>query len=98
MLIQFDVFTHNTGNVILNLITCGEMVLCAIAQSYSFSYSDFIQGPITPLKTHMVMPKGKNHNLCDTISRVLFSTRDVLDDAQRTFINEDDDEVGERET
>ena len=31
ILIQFNVFTHNTGNVILNLITCGEMVICAIA-------------------------------------------------------------------
>lgn len=49
------------------------------------------------LKNHMV-PKRKNHNLCNTVWRVLFSTRDVLDDAQRTFIKENEDEENERET
>ena len=91
-------FTHDTGNVILNLITCGEMVVCAVAQSYSFSYKDFTDEPISPLVKNHMIPKRKNHNLCNTVWKILFSTREVLDDAQRTFIKENDAEDSLRET
>ena len=88
MLVYFNVLTHTSGNVILNLITCGEMVLCAVAQTYSFTYKDFLtQADLSGRDTPHRVKNKKNHNLCDTLSQVLFySTRDVLDDAHSTFL------------
>lgn len=44
LLSSMDLFSRDTGNVILNLIISVEMVFCAIAQSMAFSYHDFADG------------------------------------------------------
>ena len=38
---SLDLFSRDTGNVVLNLIITVEMVFAAIAQSYAFTYKDF---------------------------------------------------------
>lgn len=38
---SMDLFSRDTGNVVLNLIITVEMVFAAIAQSYAFTYKDF---------------------------------------------------------
>lgn len=38
---SMDLFSRDTGNIVLNLIITVEMVFAAIAQSYAFTYKDF---------------------------------------------------------
>ena len=38
---SLDLFSRDTGNIVLNLIITVEMVFAAIAQSYAFTYKDF---------------------------------------------------------
>ena len=40
---SMDLFSRDTGNVVLNLIITVEMVFAAIAQSYAFTYKDFAE-------------------------------------------------------
>ena len=40
---SLDLFSRDTGNIVLNLIITVEMVFAAIAQSYAFTYKDFAE-------------------------------------------------------
>ena len=93
ILSSMDVISRDTGNVMLNLIISLEMVFAAIAQSMAFSYKDFadarIQSPKTSFKSkHNRQKQG----VCEALRQVLFSTRDVIDDAHSTFIKDVDEE------
>lgn len=39
---HFELFSRDTGLIVLNLITCAEMVLVALAQSTAFSYTNYL--------------------------------------------------------
>lgn len=40
---SLELFSRDTGNIVLNLIITVEMVFAAIAQSYAFTYKDFAE-------------------------------------------------------
>lgn len=85
LLDYFEAFSsHEAGNIILNLITCAEMVLAAIAQAYAFSYRDFIDNQ-----------KAKGEIL-KTLGQIFFA-KDVLQEAHRSFIQDFKDDK-EQET
>lgn len=93
ILSSMDMLSRDTGNILLNLIISLEMVFAAIAQSMAFSYADFAdagaQSPKTSFKsTH----KRGQQGVCEALGQVLFSTRDVIDDAHSTFIKDVDEE------
>lgn len=43
LLTSMELFSRDTGNILLNLIISFEMVVCAVAQSMAFSYKDFAE-------------------------------------------------------
>ena len=94
---SMDLLSLDTGNIILNLIISVEMVFCAIAQSFAFSYHDFADAARyeLPKSGTFVAQKGngrRKQGFCEAIGAVLFSARDVLEDANTTFIVRDDEE------
>lgn len=94
ILASMDLFSRDRGNVILNLIISVEMVFCAIAQSMAFSYHDFADDRSHELPksgTFVTSQRGSGGNkakqgICEAIGAVLFSAKDVLEDANTTFI------------
>ena len=91
-----DLFSRDTGNVILNLIISVEMVGVAIAQSKAFTYHDFVEVEAidSPKRTSFVAKKSKNSGsgVCSAMKNLIFSTKDVIDDAHSAFIAEIDEE------
>jgi hypothetical protein len=82
----FEVVDQESGSMALNLLTCAEMVVISYAQSQAFNVSQFR------------WRKGARKDCClVTAFTVLFSARDVFDDAHNTFIK-DTIEERERET
>jgi len=65
---------------LLNLITCAELVVAAIAQSIAFTYKGFLE-----------YDKSPERNVIRTIGQIIFA-KDVIDDAHTTFIRDYQDE------
>lgn len=92
---SLELFTRDTGNVALNLIISAEMVIAAVAQSMAFSYHDFADarrsfdaasGSFTFKNQHQAQ------GICEAIGKVLFSSREIIEDAHSTFIKEIDED------
>ena len=72
----------------------------AVAQSMAFSYHDFAEAmayelPKSSSSDVSFTPKRKrqgSQSTCSAIWQVLFSTRDVIEDAHSTFIKEMDED------
>ena len=65
------------------------MVFAAIAQSMAFSYLDYADEHSyeTPIKSSFQSKRYHKQSMCQALCAVLFSTRDVIDDAHSTFIS-----------
>ena len=105
ILIWFNVFSRDTSYELLNLITCGEMVVAAIAQSIAFTYKCYIDAPALPGARGSDNPHSVNKNrkqqqpgFCLKLLSLLTSTTDVIDDTRNTFIKSYDDDQSDRET
>ena len=70
------------------------MVFAAIAQSMAFSYQDFADARShDTLKTSFKPTHNrKKPGVCEALGQVLFSTRDVIEDAHSTFIKDVNEE------
>ena len=84
-------FSLDNGYQILNLITCFELVIAALAQAMAFSYKDFIVPDV-------LLPQSKRQrrekpSVCGGIQRLLFGTKELMDDAHNTFIKDYEQEV-----
>ena len=96
ILTTLEMFSKDTGNVVLNLIISVEMVFAALAQSYAFTYTDFADarsyespksGSFAVKNVHR-----REQGICEAIGQVLFSTREVIEDAHSTFIKDMEEE------
>ena len=80
--------------VLLNVLTCGEMVIISYAQSQAFNYTQFK----TSEELIGFAPKRQKDNCVVTFFKILFATADVIDDAHTTFLKEELDDDKEKET
>ena len=71
------------GGFILNLIICFEMVIIALAHLYAFPWTDYIDE-----RHDQASRFKKSQTFCQNIFRILFASRDVIDDVQNTFVND----------
>ena len=78
------------GGFFLNLIICGEMVGCALAQAMAFPYTDYMDDRIDQGNTKN--KKRNEPNFCQKFFQIVFASRDVIDDARNTFIKDMEDE------
>lgn len=86
---SLELFSRDTGNVMLNLIISLEMVFAAVAQSMAFSYHDFADASIEAnSKGSFTVKHRRSQGVCEAIGQILFSTRDVIEDAHSTFIKD----------
>lgn len=76
LLIHFEVISRENGDSLLNLITCAELVVAAVAQSIAFSYRGFLE-----------YDKSPERNVIRTIGQIIFA-KDVINDAHTTFIRD----------
>ena len=90
LMTSMELFSRDTGNIMLNLIISLEMVFAAIAQSMAFSYHDFADTHASFEKNANFSYKHARHGqgVCEAIGQVLFSTREVIEDAHTTFIKD----------
>jgi hypothetical protein len=63
------------GGFILNLIICFEMVIIALAHLYAFPWTDYIDE-----RHDQASRFKKSQTFCQNIFRILFASRDVIDD------------------
>jgi hypothetical protein len=77
ILTKFKIFSNQTARFIQDMCICIEMVIAAIGHSFAFSYKDFID------YSKFEYPILKN------LGKVL-NVKDLIDDAERTFITEDE--------
>lgn len=87
LLVSFEVLDKDLGDMIYNLLTCFEMVLIAHAQSKAFNWNQFQaeRGGVSAVNHSAYLQKD---NCCLTFFKVLFATKDVLEDAQNTFLKD----------
>ena len=78
------------GGFILNLIICFEMVIIALAHLYAFPWTDYIDE-----RDDRASRFKKSLTFCENIFRILFASRDVIDDVQNTFVNDYKDQQDE---
>ena len=78
------------GGFFLNLIICGEMVGCAVAQAKAFPYTDYMDDRID--QSNSRHQKRNEPNFCQKFFQIVFASRDVIDDARNTFIKDLEDE------
>lgn len=69
-----------------NLLTCAEMVVIAFAQSQAFNWTQFQLSDYQKNnnKGHLL----KRDNCLITFFKILFATKDVLEDAHNSFLKE----------
>lgn len=96
MLYSLELVTKEGGDMTYNLLTCAEMVMIAYAQSQAFNWTQF-QGSDNHALSK-TQPAYQRDNCCVTLFKILFATKDVLDDAHNTFLKDEDDDPRERET
>lgn len=77
VLVKFNVFEYQTAKFLQDLLICLEMVFAAIAHSFAFSYSDFID--YSKLDNPILVNFGK-----------VLNVKDLIDDAENTFIKQQD--------
>ena len=77
VLTKFGVFQYQTAKFLQDLLICLEMVFAAIAHSFAYSYQDFID--YSKLDNPILENFGK-----------VFSVKDLIDDAENTFIKQHD--------
>jgi len=88
---SLQLFSRDTGNIILNLIISVEMVFAAVAQAMAFSYHDFADARRSYDVEKGVYTMKNQHQaqgICEAIGKVLFSSREIIEDAHSTFIKE----------
>jgi hypothetical protein len=73
ILTKVDIFQHHTAKFLQDVLICLEMVFAAIAHSFAFSYKDFID--YSKLDNPIFRNLGK-----------VLNVKDLLDDAENTFI------------
>jgi hypothetical protein len=77
-LTKFNIFDHQIAKFLQDMLICLEMVFAAIAHSFAFSYKDFID--YSKLDTPIFKNLGK-----------VLNVKDLIDDAEKTFIQIHDD-------
>jgi hypothetical protein len=80
LLTKFDIFNHFTAKFLQDMLICLEMVFAAIAHSFAFSYKDFIDY------------SKLNNPIFKNLGKVL-NVKDLIDDAENTFIKQQEDNV-----
>ena len=68
------------------------MVIVAIAQTMAFTYTDYMDERTFTSNPSNRNPMRPNQNFFANLFRIVFASRDVIDDARNTFIKDMEDE------
>jgi hypothetical protein len=83
LLVSFDIMEKDRADMIYNCLTCFEMIVIAHAQSQAFNWNQF------KAELHINQDdKARRPNCCATLFRIIFASKDVIDDAHNTFLKD----------
>lgn len=84
--------TQYRANTYQDFIICLEMTIAAIAYSFTFSYSDFVDGTKSkkPILNNLKIVNFFVIKMCNFVCFEVLNVKDVISEAKNAFVDEEE--------